>query len=872
MRAMCSVSIVQANLAHVGNPEQHSRRLIQQMTALPIDDVIPDVRAALRHAGRVVLAAPPGAGKTTRVPLALLDEPWLAGGRILMLEPRRLAARAAAARMAATLGERVGGTVGYRMRMDTNVTNATRIEVVTEGVLTRMIQSDPSLAGAGLVIFDEFHERSVHADLGLALALEARNALRDDLRLMVMSATLDHEPIARLLGNAPVVVSQGRMHPVETRYVTPDATRRIEQNVAATVARSLATDEGDLLVFLPGAAEIRRTLALLADASLPPGVDVLPLHGTLSQQEQDRAVAPSVPGRRKVVLATSIAETSLTIDGVRVVVDSGVMRVPAFSPRSGMTRLQTVRVTTASADQRRGRAGRQAPGIAYRLWNRADDATLLAFNAPEILAADLAPLALELAEWGVPDPAALAWLDVPPRAAYAQARELLAELGALDRAGAITEHGRAMAALPLHPRLAHMVLMARDRGLGATACVVAALLSERDIVRAGGTPVDADIRLRVGLFARENANGRTASGASVDIAAHGMVVDRGAVARVAAQAAQWRRQLGVAHQALDVEASGLLIAMAYPDRVAQLRAGGGGRFVLRNGGAAMLAQAQPMASEGYLAVAELDGKRRESQIFLAAPIRREDIRELLGEQIEQRVVVAWDADTGAVRARRLEMLGALVLRETVASDVPNEAMVDALIAAVRSEGLALLGFGRDARRLQERVAFLRARDASWPDMSDDALLENLEGWLAPHLAGRRRREELASLDMVSVLLASLAWEQRTALERLAPTHITVPSGSRIAIDYSNPESPMLAVRLQEMFGLAETPCVGGGVPLTIQLLSPAQRPVQVTRDLAGFWRNTYFDVRKDLKGRYPKHYWPDDPMQAEPTRRARPRT
>ena len=826
------------------------------MHPLPIEAVIPALRAALGEAGAAVLQAPPGAGKTTRVPLALIDEPWLAGGKIVMLEPRRLAARAAARRMAQTLGERVGETVGYRVKMDTKVGRDTRVEVVTEGVLTRMLQSDPSLEGVGLVIFDEFHERSLHADLGLALVLQSRAVLRDDLRVLVMSATLEGEPVAALLGGAPVVTSEGRSHPVDTRYLARPVEGHSEPAVARAVRAALAEHDGDLLVFLPGAAEIRRVEDLLADEG--PGVRVTPLHGNLAQEAQDAAVEPSRPGQRKVVLATSIAETSLTIEGVRVVVDGGWMRVPHFSPRTGMTRLETVRVTRASADQRRGRAGREGPGVCYRLWTEGEQAALVPHGVPEILEADLAPLALELAAWGVRDPAELAWLDPPPAAAYAQARELLTQLGALDAGGGITAHGRRMASMALHPRLAHMVLRAAEMGLGGVACELAALLANRDVFRGReGAPPDADVRLRVEAMRGGRLPPATWS------------VDRDAARRVAEEARQLARSLGVRPGEGSADASGVLLALAYPDRIAQRRPGGGGRFLLRNGRGAVFAHPQPLAEAAYLVAAELAGHGRESRVFLAAPLELADLEAHFADQMETEEAVAWDSEAGAVRARRRERLGALVLRESHLADADPERITAALLEGIRERGLAALPWSKSARQLQERLVFLRHSDPSWPDASDAGLLAGLEAWLAPHLHGAA---SLVRLDLTAVLESMLAWDQRRRLDEQAPTHIDVPSGSRIPIDYSDPEAPVLAVRLQEVFGWTETPRIAGGrVPLTLHLLSPAHRPVQVTRDLASFWRTTYFDVKKDLKGRYPKHYWPDDPLAATATHRARPR-
>jgi ATP-dependent helicase HrpB len=850
-----------ARAVYNGGPDHPRRRV---MTPLPIEDALPALRAALADAGCAVLQAPPGAGKTTRVPLALLHEPWLAGQRIVMLEPRRLAARAAAARMASTLGERVGDTVGYRVRMDTRVGPRTRVEVVTEGVLTRMLQGDPALEGVGLVVFDEFHERSLHADLGLALALQSRSVLRDDLRILVMSATLDGAPVAALLDGAPVVTSEGRSWPVETRYLARAPEGRLPAIVSSAVRRALEEEtEGDVLVFLPGAGEIRQVDAMLRGEA-DPAVRVMPLYGSLPPEAQDRAIAPSPAGSRKVVLATSIAETSLTIDGVRVVVDGGWMRVPRFSPRTGMTRLETVRVSRASADQRRGRAGRTGPGVCYRLWPEHVQATLQAHGMPEILDADLAPLALELAAWGVADPADLAWLDPPPPAAYAAARELLSQLGALDDAGAITPHGRRMAGLSLHPRLAHMLLRAQEMGHGALACDLAALLAERDVFRTDAGVPQADLRLR--LHALRDSGRAAAEGVTL-----GHRVDREGLRRAAAEARQWRRTLRVpAGEVADEDAAGLLLAFAYPDRIAQRRPGGGGRYLLRNGRGAAFAGPDPLADEAFIVIPEIDGQGRDSRVYLAAPLSEADLARHFAEQVEREEQVDWDAASGAVRAVRRERLGAIVLREAPLRDPDLERIAAAMLRGIRAAGLDAL-WTDAARRLRERMAFLHHLDPSrWPDVSDAALLASLDAWLAPHLHGARG--DLRAVDVAAALVSLLPWDRRAALDDLAPTHVTVPTGSRVPVDYADPAAPVLAVRLQEMFGLAETPRVGGGaVPLTLHLLSPAHRPVQVTRDLAGFWRSSYFDVRKDLRGRYPRHPWPDDPLSAAPTRRAKPR-
>ncbi|MHB1862655.1 MAG: ATP-dependent helicase HrpB [Gemmatimonadaceae bacterium] len=831
------------------------------MNSLPIDEALPALRAALRAHASAVLQAPPGAGKTTRVPLALLDEPWLSGRAIVMLEPRRLATRAAARFMARTLGQPVGRTVGFRVRGESAVSGATRVEVVTEGILTRRMRHDPALDGVGLVIFDEFHERSVHADLGLAFALQSQALLRPDLRLLVMSATLDGDPVAALLGGAPIVRSEGRSFPVDTRYLPRRAESRVEQDAAAAVQRALTHDTGDILVFLPGAGEIRRASELLAGRLADSRVHVAPLYGDLPADEQDRAIQPSPPGQRKVVLATSIAQTSLTIEGVRVVIDAGLARGPRFSPRSGMTRLETVRVSRASADQRRGRAGRVAPGVCYRLWSAPEDHHLVAHESPEMLTADLAPVALELAAAGIAQPTDLKWLDPPPAAAFRQARELLAELGALGPDGRITPHGTRMAALGAHPRLAHLMLRGAELGAAADAATVAALLEERDILRGEGAPPPADFTLRVDALRPRRGIAHLAAA----------TVDGAAAHRVRELAQRWRAQLESPPAAAEIPL-GALLALAYPDRVAQRRVGQRTRYLMRNGQGAVLGDAAAFSDAEYLVITETDGRQPESRIYLAAPIALADLEAQLGDQFTTDDEYTWNAERAAVVAQRVTRLGAITLREATLAE-PDPARVAGVMAReLLRRGVGSLPWSDAARSLRQRVAFLRTIDSTWPDLSDAALTATVEQWLAPLLVGTRRLDDVRALDLADALRGMLSWPQRAALDTLAPLQVTVPTGSRVTIDYANAESPVLAVRLQEMFGLADTPRVAGGrVPLTLHLLSPARRPVQVTTDLAGFWQRSYFDVRKDLRGRYPRHYWPDDPLVAEPTRRAKPR-
>ncbi|MFB6364061.1 ATP-dependent helicase HrpB [Paenibacillus elgii] len=826
------------------------------MGELPIDRVLTQLKEKLGKHTNAVLVAPPGAGKTTRVPLALLDEPWVAGRKIMMLEPRRLAARAAARYMASRLGEQVGETVGYRVRLDTKVGPKTRIEVITEGVLTRLLQADPALEDVAVVIFDEFHERSLHADLGLAFALESQAVLRDDLRILVMSATLDAAPVAALMRDAPVVVSEGRSYPVETRYLSKPVEGKLEQAVVACIRQALAAEKGDLLAFLPGAGEIRRVERLLLEAGLDPQVRIAPLYGQLPQGEQDMAIAPSVPGKRKVVLATSIAESSLTVEGVRIVVDGGRMRVPRFSPRTGMTRLETITVSRDSADQRRGRAGRTAPGMCYRLWTEQEDRRLAPHRAPEIMEADLAALALELAAWGVADPAQLAWLTPPPAAAYGQAVALLKQLGAMGDDGAMTPHGRRMAELGVSPRLAHMMLRAMPLALGGLACELAALLSDRDLLRSRPDSPNADLRLRV-----EALRGVGSAQAA----------DPAARRRIGAEAEQGKRALGLPLEQQDeVDACGMLLAFAYPDRIAQNK--GSGRFLLSGGRGGSFSGPQPLYGENYLVVAELDDQGADGRIDLAAPISEEQLHRVFANDIEVETAVAWDRAAQAVRARKREKLGALTLREASVEAPDPEQVLNALLEGIVAEGLSMLPWTKAAKQLRERIGFMHRVDPAWPDVSDEALLAGLKDWLGPHLYGLKSRDDLQRLSMAAILDGMLPWPQRQQLDDFVPTHITVPSGSRIPVDYSDPASPVLAVRLQELFGLRETPRIGDGkVPLLLHLLSPAHRPVQVTRDLASFWQNAYFEVKKDLKGRYPKHVWPDDPLTALPTNRAKPR-
>ncbi|MDO5658022.1 MAG: ATP-dependent helicase HrpB [Paracoccus sp. (in: a-proteobacteria)] len=787
---------------------------------LPIDAVLSELCAAMRDAGRAVLVAPPGAGKTTRVPLALMDE---VRGRIVMLEPRRLAARAAAARLAESLGQKPGADVGFRMRGE--AVPGRRIEVVTEGILTRMIQSDPSLEGIGCVIFDEFHERSLNADLGLALLIEARAALRPDLGLLVMSATLDAAPVAAMLDAAPVIRSEGRAYPVETRYLPRPlpAGARLAESAAALIREAFgATDEGSLLAFLPGESEIRRVATLLDGVP----AEVMPLFGAMSQPAQQAVLSP--PGaRRRIVLATAIAETSLTIPGVRVVVDAGRARRARFDPGSGMSRLVTERVSRAEAEQRRGRAGRVAPGICYRMWAEAEAGALPAFAPPEIAVADLAGLALELAVWGAA-PGDLAFLTPPPEAALTEARALLSDLGALDAGGRITAHGRAMAALPVHPRIAHMLLNA-----GRQAATLAALMGERDPLR----------------------------GASVDLGLRLAALRRGgepALDRIRREAARLARMAPPDPEPLSL---GAMAALAYPDRIGARRKGDQPRFVLSGGKGAVLPAHDPLANDPFIVATDLDGNPREATIRLAAPITAAEIREIFADRITTTESVEWSPREGRVVARMREMLGAAPLAERPLETPDPHSVARAAFEGLRAEGLF---WTKSAARLRARIALM----PEGPDVSDAGLLAD-PGWLLPWLSEARRRSDLRALDLTQPLLGLLGYDGQQALDRLAPAHFTTPLGRRVPIDY-DAETPSIELRLQELFGVTRHPMTGRQ-PLRITLLSPGGKPIAVTTDLPGFWAGSYAEVRKEMRGRYPRHPWPEDPTAADPTLRAKPR-
>ncbi len=878
-----------------------------QSSALPVDELIPMLKEHLNEMGTAVLIAEPGAGKTTRIPLALIHEPWLAQRRIIMLEPRRLAAISAARYMAKMLGERVGQTVGYRVALDTRVSTETRIEVVTEGVLTRMLQSDPSLEQVGLVIFDEFHERNLNADLGLAFTMESKSLLREDLRVLVMSATMEPEPIAALLGEAPVLRSGGRSYPVETYYEQGESAftlyrkpgARIETKVVPVIHKALIEHDGEVLVFLPGMREIRRVQNELENgiSRLPAAVEVVILHGGLKAEQQEQAVRPRTDGTRRVILSTSLAESSITINGVSIVIDSGLMRTRTFSPATGMERMETGQVSVDAADQRRGRAGRQGPGVCYRLWSAEEHRVLATQRKPEMLQSDLSPLVLEVAAWGS-DVQDMAWLTPPPQAAYQEGQRLLIQLEALDMQYRITSHGRQLTNFSAHPRLAHMMIKAATLGLIEEACELAALLQERDIL-----PPTAGIELSERVRALHGDSKHTADDVAIerirqwssrylrqwleleqidnDEDKHEGTVDGDAntsthITETVHADSSLTYGLSDATAQSSESWIGALASLAYPDRIGQNR--GDGRFLLRMGRGAQITAGRSgghlLAAAPYIVAAELDDQGRDSRILLAAELDEDLLRQLHAPHILESAEVEYEEEREAIRAQRVERLGAIVLSAVNDPSPSMEAIQRALIEALRKHGRGLgwLNWTKSATQLRERMALMHVlQPDKYPAMDDAALLSRAEEWLLPFMGELRRLSDLRRLSVTELLLGQLDWQQRQEMEQAAPTHIGVPSGSRIPVDYSDPEHPFIAVRLQEMFGCTTTPLLGGRIPLTIQLLSPASRPVQVTRDLASFWANTYFEVKKDLKGRYPKHYWPDDPLEAQATNRAKPR-
>jgi ATP-dependent helicase HrpB len=817
---------------------------------LPVDEVLPGLKSALADRGSAVLVAPPGAGKTTRVPAALLGEPWLGEAKVLVLEPRRIAARAAAEHMAWRLGRRLGETVGLRTRLATSVGPGTRIEFVTEGIFTRLILDDPGLAGIGAVIFDEFHERSIDADFGLVLALDARAALRPDLRLLVMSATLDASPVAALLGDAPLIKSEGRAFPIDTRYLgrSPD---RIERQMTAAILAALRADTGSILAFLPGLAEIRRTAADLEQSVTQTDVSIVPLHGGLDQKLQQEAIAPAREGHRKVVLATSVAETSITIEGVRIVIDCGLQRVPRYDPDAEVTRLETVRVSRASAEQRRGRAGRTEPGVCYRLWSEPETQGLLPFTPPEIRSADLSGLLLDCAAWGETDVARLAWLDTPPPPSIQAARDQLHDLGALDEEGRITAMGRRMRALPMPPRLARMMLLAADEGSAREAAEIAALIVERGL---GGNDTDIDVRLA--NFRRDRSQRAET------------------MRRMADRWAREARQ-GRARSNDDVLPAPALLALAYPQRIAKAR-GERGRFLLANGRAAQLNPADPLAQSPYLMVAELSGTAANARILLAAAASEADVLSAAGDRIVEQETTSFDPAAAAVRVRIARRLGAIELSSDPRPAPPDESTARALARGVAGLGLDRLPWSKAQLQLRHRVSFVHKTEAkpsiALPDLSDDALAATVEDWLAPFLVGRTRLADISAEDLANALDHLIPWDVKRRLDTEVPTHFEAPTGNRHPIDYDSEQAPAVSLRVQELFGVRHHPAIANGrLPLTLMLLAPSGRPLQITRDLPRFWSGSWADVRSEMRGRYPKHPWPDDPANAAPTARAKPR-
>ena len=839
---------------------------------LPIQQHLFDIKKALETSRRAVVQAPPGAGKTTHVPLALLEEPWLKPKKIILLEPRRLAVRSCAAYMADLLAEKVGQTIGYQIRLDRRVGPNTRIEVITEGVFLRKIQSDPYLEGVGLVIFDEFHERNLPSDLGLALCWESFDALRDDLRILVMSATMDVTAVSILMENAPRILSRGKSFPVETIY-SPVLDKRqnrripIEMSCASVIRRALSETHGDILVFLPGVREIKRLMSILEE-TLDPGHPVFPLYGNLSQKEQVRVFCPALPGERKIVLATAIAETSITIEGIRVVIDSGLMRVPEFSPQTGMSRLVTVPVSKAAADQRRGRAGRTASGRCYRLWSLYDQGLLKAFTRPEILSVELTGFALELAVWGVSAPCQLKWLDPPEETPFEQATTLLKTLGALDEQGRITPHGEKMASGGLHPRLAHMIIKGEETGQGRLACRLAAFLNERDVVQFEQNLVDPDIRFRLELIERVSQK--------QTIVQKGIRINKGILRRIIKTEKKLVRHFGIKPEKSNNEMAGRILAYAYPDRIARRRKDRDNTFLMTSGKGAFFTETNPVSQCDYIVAIHLDGNPRNAKIFLAAPYSQQDLEQDFHKAFQTVQTIKWDKKTGTVQAKEDTLLGALVIDRKRLPAIDPEKACSILIREIQRAGLGLLPWTKKLVNLKTRAVFLKNTGGfpGLPDLSDTALEAGMETWLTPFLPGIFSLKHLEKIDLETALLSMLTWKQQQTIENNAPRHIRVPSGSKKHLIYSGEKgllsSPILEVRLQEMFGLTKTPEIAG-IPVTLHLLSPAGRPVQITTDLESFWKNTYQQVKKDLMGRYPKHFWPDDPLCAGPTNRVKPK-
>ncbi|ATX79627.1 ATP-dependent helicase HrpB [Mariprofundus aestuarium] len=854
------------------------------MPSLPIDDVLPEIKETLTAHNRLVLQAPPGAGKTTAVPIALLDQSWLGDKQIIMLEPRRLAARNAAARMAFLLGEKVGETIGYQIRQDSCLCDRTKLLVVTEGILTRKLQADPELKNTALVIFDEFHERSLHADLSLALSLQSQQILREDLKILVMSATLHTDAVATLLDNAPIIESEGRSYPVENRYLDKvnrqhniNPQQQLMINLTNTVKTFIHEHEGNCLVFLPGVKEVNqlaRQIKQLLDNESINNIVIAPLHGSLSKQQQDLAIAaPADKAMRKIVLATNIAETSITIEGISCVIDSGLERVLDYSPASGMNRLTTQSISQDSAVQRSGRAGRLSAGVCYRMWAAEQQSRLLKHASPEILHSDLSSLVLELANWGVTDVDELQWMDRPPHGATEQAKALLQQLSAIDERGNITAHGRDMLKLGAHPRLAHMMLAAVQLDQAYHACLIASLLSERDIFLSNADK-SADIhdRLNVLLHGRSNQHG----------------IDSQQCKRIMQTADDFFRRVQqcsnsrVNRERPDNHYSGVLLAYAYPDRIAKRRNPNQPRYLLSNGKGAVIPPFLQHHLHEYLVIANLDAREGEACIYLAADISAEQLQEFFVDNIQQEERVEWNESAQRVEAKQISRIGKITLEESILHDLRNRETQDAiqgcLMQAIRSKGVGCLNWSAKAESLKQRAQFINHHldnnpavnkqfaDRPLPDFSDQALSDTLEEWLQPHLNSLNSLKQCLKLDLYNLLLNRLSWEQQQLIKQLAPERISVPSGSSVSIDYSDPEQPVLAVRLQELFGLFDTPTLlNGQCKVMMHLLSPARKPMQVTQDLNSFWRTTYHEVKKELRGKYKRHYWPDDPFTAQAT-------
>ena len=829
-----------------------------EMQTLPITHVIPEIKEKLSRHNRVVLQAPPGAGKTTLLPLVLLEEPWLEDKKILILEPRRLAVRSAASRMAGLLGEKIGERIGYQIKMDSVQSAQTRILIVTEAILTRKLQNDPALEEFALLIFDEFHERSLDADLALALSLESQSILREELKILVMSATLDTEALSKMLDGAPVIESEGRSFPVEYHYLPPDTPQPSKRELPAHIHRLLQKlireEEGNILVFLPGTREIRAIEALLREHESEE-LYISPLYGNLSKEAQERAIQAPPPGTRKIVLSTNIAQTSLTIEGIRIVIDSGLQNLALFNPSSGMSRLESAFVSQDAALQRAGRAGRLSPGKAYRLWHRSK--ILLPHDIPEILQADLSPLLLELALWGNDDITSLSWLDLPPQAALSHAAALLQDLGAIDADGTLTPHGRAMASYPMHPRLAHMMLAGKTLGLAYEASLLAVLIGEKDIYR--DTSGSVDLRERLSVL-HEVRRGRAVEIRSIDLKQCRYLL------KSAARIEPKRKER------IDLERIGVLLAFAYPDRIAKRRGGKSTTYLLANGKGALLHRQEEFSGAEFLVIADLDAKGRNAIIRRAATITSAQIERYHREQIRRHDDLSWNAQEQRIEARRITKLGALTLASEQLHSVPGEQVTALLVKELQRLGLEALNWSAEALSLKRRVYFLTTQGVRLPDFSDDYLLGHMDRWLVPYLNDISTLKACQNLDLYPILLGQLSYEERKQVDRLAPARLQVASGSQIPIDYSDPRQPVLAVRLQEMFGTRKTPTLlDGKVTLMLHLLSPASRPMQMTMDLESFWTHTYEEVKKELRGRYKKHYWPDDPLTATATSRTKKR-